>query len=88
MKPSSWGLALALGVASAAAWAQAGAASGNSTVYRCPGPPVLYTDALTAKEAKEKLQLDLFYIKHLSVLLDAAIILETFKVVVLGRGAK
>jgi len=54
MKPSSWGLALALGVASAAAWAQAGAASGNSTVYRCPGPPVLYTDALTAKEAKEK----------------------------------
>ena len=55
MKPSSWGLAaLALGVASAAAWAQASAASGNSTVYRCPGPPVLYTDALTAKEAKEK----------------------------------
>jgi hypothetical protein len=23
-------------------------------VYRCPGPPVLYTDALTAKEAHEK----------------------------------
>ena len=55
MKPSSWGLAaLALGAASAAAWGQAGAASGNSTVYRCPGPPVLYTDALTAKEAKDK----------------------------------
>jgi hypothetical protein len=56
MKPSSWGLAaaLALGAASAAVWAQASAASGNSTVYRCPGPPVLYTDALTAKEAKEK----------------------------------
>jgi len=50
MKPSSWGLAaLALGAVSAAACAQA-----NSTVYRCPGPPVLYTDALTAKEAKEK----------------------------------
>ena len=46
--------ALALGVTSATAWAQAGAASGNSTVYRCPGPPVLYTDALTAKEAKDK----------------------------------
>ncbi len=23
-------------------------------VYRCPGPPVLYTDALSASEAKEK----------------------------------
>ena len=28
--------------------------AGNSIVYRCPGPPVLYTDALTAKEALEK----------------------------------
>ena len=55
MKPSSWGLAaLALGAVSAAAGAQATAAAGNSTVYRCPGPPVLYTDALTAKEAKDK----------------------------------
>jgi hypothetical protein len=26
----------------------------QGTVYRCPGPPVLYTDALTAKEASEK----------------------------------
>lgn len=26
----------------------------QGTVYRCPGPPVLYTDALTAKEAQEK----------------------------------
>jgi hypothetical protein len=24
------------------------------TVYRCPGPPVLYTDSLTPQEAKEK----------------------------------
>ena len=30
------------------AWAQAGA------VYRCPGPPVLYTDALTADEARDR----------------------------------
>ncbi len=49
---------------------------------------IKYQYGSSAKEAKEKLQLDLFYIKHLSVLLDAAIILETFKVVVLGRGAK
>jgi hypothetical protein len=26
----------------------------GSTVYRCPGPPVLYTDTLTPQEAKEK----------------------------------
>ena len=25
-----------------------------STVYRCPGPPVLYTDALSPKEAQDK----------------------------------
>lgn len=24
------------------------------TVYRCPGPPVLYTDAITPQEAKDK----------------------------------
>ena len=34
------------------AFGQAGAAS--ATVYRCPGPPVLYTDTLSAQEAKEK----------------------------------
>jgi hypothetical protein len=26
----------------------------QGTVYRCPGPPVLYTDQLTAQEAKDK----------------------------------
>lgn len=36
----------------ALAWAQA--ASTASTVYRCPGPPVLYTDALTPEEARDK----------------------------------
>jgi hypothetical protein len=25
-----------------------------STVYKCPGPPVLYTDAISVKEAKDK----------------------------------
>jgi hypothetical protein len=34
------------------AFGQATAAS--ATVYRCPGPPVLYTDTLSAQEAKEK----------------------------------
>lgn len=40
-----WSLAL---LAPAPVAAQAGA------VYRCPGPPVLYTDALSADEAREK----------------------------------
>ena len=38
--------------AASAAHAQSGA--GNTVVYRCPGPPVLYTDAISANEAKEK----------------------------------
>lgn len=29
-------------------------AVGSTAVYRCPGHPVLYTDAISAKEAKEK----------------------------------
>lgn len=29
-------------------------AQAQGTVYRCPGPPVLYTDAISAKEAHEK----------------------------------
>ncbi|MDH0864337.1 hypothetical protein [Mitsuaria sp. GD03876] len=41
---SAWG-ALAL---------VAGQVSAQGVVYRCPGPPVLYTDAMTAKEAAEK----------------------------------
>ena len=40
--------ALVAGLALPAAQAQQG------TVYRCPGPPVLYTDQLSAQEAKEK----------------------------------
>jgi len=42
-------LALAGPLAPGAASAQA-----NSVVYRCPGPPVLYTDTISAAEAKEK----------------------------------
>ncbi|MDN3922857.1 hypothetical protein [Roseateles violae] len=30
------------------------AATAQAAVYRCPGPPVLYTDALSAKEAQDK----------------------------------
>ncbi|HYN61410.1 MAG TPA: hypothetical protein VET87_17975 [Rubrivivax sp.] len=47
------GMVLAFGaVAGSAAWAQ-GAAPG-AAVYRCPGPPVLYTDALSPQEARDR----------------------------------
>jgi hypothetical protein len=38
------------------AWGQTstGSSAGSSQVYRCPGPPVLYTDALSAQEARER----------------------------------
>jgi len=34
-------------------WAATGAVAAT-TVYRCPGPPVLYTDQITAQEAKDR----------------------------------
>ena len=34
--------------------AQSPAAAAASQVYRCPGPPVLYTDAISPTEAREK----------------------------------
>ena len=41
--------------ASAAATAATpSATSGVGPVYRCPGPPVLYTDAISANEARER----------------------------------
>jgi sugar transferase (PEP-CTERM system associated) len=40
----------------------------------------------TLEDAEEKLEYDLYYVKHMSLLLDAAILLETAKVMLLGRG--
>jgi lipopolysaccharide/colanic/teichoic acid biosynthesis glycosyltransferase len=40
----------------------------------------------TLEDAEEKLEYDLFYVKHMSLLLDLAIVLETAKVMLLGRG--
>lgn len=37
-----------IGLVPAAGWAQGG------TVYRCPGPPVLYTDAISPEDARDK----------------------------------
>jgi sugar transferase (PEP-CTERM system associated) len=44
--------------------------------------------AATVEEAREKLQYDLYYVKHLSVLLDLVILFHTAKVVLFGRGAR
>jgi hypothetical protein len=52
MKHASWSLWI-LAFAAPAAWSQ-GAAATAATVYRCPGPPILYTDQITPQEAKEK----------------------------------
>jgi hypothetical protein len=52
MKHRSWTLCF-LALAAPAAWSQ-GAAATAATVYRCPGPPILYTDQITPQEAKEK----------------------------------
>lgn len=42
----------------------------------------------TEEGALEKLQYDLYYIKNMSVLFDLQIIFESFKVILLGKGAR
>jgi len=42
----------------------------------------------TIEDSERKLQFDLYYVKNMSLLLDLAIILDTFKVMLLGRGAR
>jgi len=49
---------------------------------------IKYQYGSTVEDAKRKLELDLFYIKHLSISLDMAIVFETVKVIFLGKGAK
>src|SRR5579862_716941 len=48
---------------------------------------VRYQYGSSVEDAKTKLEFDFFYIKHLSLFLDVAILLETAKVVLSGRGA-
>ena len=49
---------------------------------------IKYQYGSSIEDAKRKLELDLFYIKHLSLSLDLAILFETVKVIFLGKGAK
>jgi sugar transferase (PEP-CTERM system associated) len=48
---------------------------------------VRYTYGATTEDALQKLQYDLYYIKHLSIALDLYIMLSTVKTIVLRRGA-
>ncbi len=48
---------------------------------------VKYHYGSSVEESQRKLEFDLFYVKHLSLWLDLAILLETVKVVLVGRGA-
>jgi sugar transferase (PEP-CTERM system associated) len=49
---------------------------------------VCYTYGATVEDALEKLQYDLFYIKHITVAFDLLILFSTLKTVVLRRGAQ
>jgi sugar transferase (PEP-CTERM system associated) len=49
---------------------------------------VMYRYGSNSKEAMEKLQYDLYYIKNLSIVFDLYIIFETIKTVLSGNGAR
>ncbi len=49
---------------------------------------IRYKYGNSVEDAKEKLQYDLFYIKNMSIGLDFWIMLQTLKVILLGRGAQ
>lgn len=49
---------------------------------------VRFRYAASALDAHVKLQYDLYYVKNLSLLLDARVIAETMRVVVMGEGAR
>jgi lipopolysaccharide/colanic/teichoic acid biosynthesis glycosyltransferase len=48
---------------------------------------VKYQYGSNVEETRTKLEYDLFYIKHLSIMLDLAVLFETAKVMLSGRGA-
>jgi sugar transferase (PEP-CTERM system associated) len=49
---------------------------------------IKYPYGASIEDARQKLQYDLFYIKNQSLTLDAAIIFETIKTILFGRGAR
>jgi lipopolysaccharide/colanic/teichoic acid biosynthesis glycosyltransferase len=49
---------------------------------------VNYSYGASEKDAFEKLNYDLYYVKHISLILDLRILINTVKVVIFGRGAR
>jgi len=49
---------------------------------------VRYSYGATVEDSYRKLEYDLFYLKNMSLLFDCAIILETVRTVLTGRGAR
>jgi sugar transferase (PEP-CTERM system associated) len=49
---------------------------------------VRYRYGSSVEDAREKLQYDLYYIKHLSIVFDLTIVADTVKVILSGKGAK
>jgi exopolysaccharide biosynthesis polyprenyl glycosylphosphotransferase len=49
---------------------------------------VRYHYGASVEESRRKLEYDLFYVKNLSLWLDLAVLIETVKVVLVGRGAR
>jgi sugar transferase (PEP-CTERM system associated) len=49
---------------------------------------VKYQYGSTVEDAMEKLRYELYYIKHLSIVFDLTIVLDTVKVILFGKGAK
>jgi sugar transferase (PEP-CTERM system associated) len=49
---------------------------------------VKYRYGSSVEDAMEKLRYDLYYVKHLSIVFDLTIVIDTVKVILLGKGAK
>ena len=49
---------------------------------------IKYPYGASIEDARQKLQYDLYYIKNQSLLLDAAIMFETTKIILFSRGAR
>ena len=49
---------------------------------------VCYGYGASVDDAVEKLNYDLFYIKHMTTLMDVMIVLRTIKIVLFGTGAR
>lgn len=49
---------------------------------------ISYGYGASEEDALKKLEYDLFYIKHLSLLMDILIVVKTLKIVILGKGAR